>query len=105
MGLRLDWLPSERLSWRDLLVVVHQSPRGSAIRRATDPFDSHTAQLELARATAMTLQWMAWTKTRDGQNGRNVPKPIRFPWEPEPESVFPADVLPLDEMAAILGWD
>lgn len=105
LGLRLDWLPSRRLTWRDLLVIVRQSPRGSAIRRAVDPWDAHTIDLEMLRASASSLSWLVWAKTKDGSKGRNIPKPIRFPWEPKPASAFPADALPIDVMAARLGWN
>lgn len=34
LGLRLDWLGSELLSWRDLLVILRNLPEGSRVDRA-----------------------------------------------------------------------
>jgi hypothetical protein len=34
LGLRLRWLGTEWLTWGDLLAIVRQSPRGSALSRA-----------------------------------------------------------------------
>lgn len=35
LGLRLEWLGSERLTWCDLRAIIHQAPRDSAVARST----------------------------------------------------------------------
>ena len=84
-------------------MIVKQAPDGSAIHR-TDPAWRHTIDLELARASEFWLRWLHWAKTADGAKNRNRPEPLRFPWEPEPENPYRGDALPMDEMAARLGW-
>lgn len=80
-GLRLRDLGTERLSWRDLWVIVtQQDPAQSAVHRALNPDDApwnmHTF---LLAETVDTLRTLVWFKTKDGQKGRNRPKPIPRP--------------------------
>lgn len=104
LGLRLDWLGSERLSWRDLWVVVQQRPTASALSRAIEP-DAVTWGLseQLIAAAVDTLRIANWQR---GEAKRSqFPKPISRPGvEPEFEVIGSGAGLPMDEMARRLGW-
>lgn len=62
MGLRLDWLGTEALSWRDLLVITQQSPATSALTRARYPEerdrDAVSAKLEQVVVMLARLQML-----------------------------------------------
>lgn len=107
LGLRLDWVGSEVLSWRDLLVIVRQSPRDSAIARAVEPELAEWGLPEqLLALVADYLAWMQWAKTEDGAKGRRMPSQIPRPGvEPDAETrTFGSDPVALDELDAFLDW-
>lgn len=107
LGLRLEWITSVALSWRDLLVVVRQAPPGSAIARAIEPEQSEWGISEqLLALVADYLAWIQWSKTTDGEKGRNRPKPIPRPGvEPDTKTQrIGADPVPIAELEAFLGW-
>lgn len=104
MGRHIDEL-GHTLSWRDLLVIVKQAPRGSSIRRALDPHDDQTWEIELLRAIEVNTHATWWMQSRDGQRGNNKPAPMRFPWDPKPKRVIDADVMTVDQMRTALGWE
>lgn len=107
MGLRLDWLSSEALSWRDLAVIVRQAPQDSAIARSVDPEQSAWKLSDhLLALVGDYLAWIAWSKTSDGEKNRNQPKPIPRPGvEPDEDSrTFGSDPVPLDELEDFLNW-
>lgn len=105
--MRLDWLGTEALSWRDLKVIITQSPQDSAIARSVDP---ELSQWDLtSHLLAMVgdyLAWIAWSKTTDGEKGRRKPKPIPRPGvEPDEDTrTFGSDPVPIDELEDFLGW-
>lgn len=103
LGLRLDWLGTPALSWRDLKVIVKHSPRDSALVQAIDPRAAHTNELELLRGLVYNTSLLVWLQTEDAQKRRNQPKPLRFPWEPA-TGLVDADVMTKEEMARRLGW-
>lgn len=79
MGLRLEWLGTKRLTWRDLLVIVRQSAPGSRIAAVLSPEAAWSVQEHLAAGILDTLRVLAWRQTRDGQQGRNAPTPTPRP--------------------------
>ena len=82
MGLRLDWLGTPALSWRDLWVIVQQSPPGSAIQRAALP-DYVPADIELARLQLLwTIRLEIVSRHIAAANGVDTDK-IKLPevWE------------------------
>ena len=103
-GLRLRWLGTEALTWRDLLVRVRMAPKDSALYRSVHPSADHTFELELLRRIEANTGWLVWAKTKDAQTGRNQPKPYRFPWEPKPRSEYAGDVMTRAELDRRLGW-
>ena len=107
LGLRLDWLGTDLLTWRDLLVVVRQAAPGSAIARAVEPEQAAWGLSEqLLALVADYLAWMQWAQSTDGEKGRNRPRPIPRPGvEPDVErSVFGSDPVALDELDKFLNW-
>lgn len=97
VGLRLRWLcdGTDRLNWRDLLVVVRESPRSSAVMRHFKPVESEwDTNSYLLAAAVDALHGANWQ--RSGGTGKRpdpVPRPNDGPArpsiEPAPEnSVF-----------------
>lgn len=100
MGLRLDWLGSESLSWRDLLVIIRQAPPGSALDRHARP-EQWSNHIELLAQLVDTTRWLQWSKTEDGSKNQNHPRPTPRPDDPaRPESKG----IPMHEAAKALGW-
>ena len=102
LGLRLDWLGSERLSWRDLLVVIRQSPRGSAMNRALDPDHTWGLAEQLLAANFDALRVGIWQRGQ-GKRG-DYPEPLERPGV-KPKKRYGGSPLPMHEMAKRLGWD
>lgn len=102
LGLRLDWLGTEALSWRDLLVITHKSPQGSALYAGVHGERSEWGLSEFLLAHMIDLLAEAnWQRT--GRPGGH-PKPFPRPGlEPE-GTTYGSDPIPLDEMAEWLGW-
>ncbi len=104
LGLRLSDLGSERLSWRDLLVIVtRMPPHRSALANERTPEDaSWTLSNHLLAEAIDSLRLQLWAKTKDAQRNRNRPKPIPRPGR-RPEKIGKKP-LPLDSMRDWLGW-
>ncbi|ORL15412.1 DUF5361 domain-containing protein [Prescottella equi] len=107
MGLRLDWLGSDRLTWRDLLVIVGElgNDPNSALVRAANPDHLWDLHAYIAADIADSLRLLVWFKTKDGQHGRNRPKPFPRPGfeVPEDEQVI-GEATDIDELDSLLGW-
>ena len=94
VGLRLRWLcdGTDRLNWRDLLVIIRESSRSSALMRHLKPAESQWDTNSYLLASAVdALHGANWQ--RSGGNGKRpdpVPRPNDGPARPsiEPE---PAD--------------
>lgn len=54
-------------------------PRGSRTYTAIDPEFSWEQSHYLLANIANSLQWLVWANSKDGQNGKNKPKPIEPP--------------------------
>ena len=104
-GLRLRQLGTEQLSWRDLLVIIRQQPRDSALVRSMDPDTAHWGMSEhLLAIVADAARLGVWQ--RGGGKKSDRPKPIPRPGSDEGhKKVHKGDVLPMDQMAAWLGGD
>lgn len=120
-GLRLRWLTEgcDRLSWRDLQVHINSCARdrGSRLFEAINPhLVDYTPDTELLAAILHALQGANWQ--RGGGTGP-APKPLERPKRPTSSSQHSAagevpdvddsgsyvgEALPVDEMAAWLGW-
>lgn len=107
LGLRLRWLGTDRLTWRDLLVIVAAAKPGDAIFHAVHPDEPYPEQiqahsLQMLRSVEYSLQWLQWAKTEDGPRGINAPEPARFPWERSEK--YAADSMTLQEALDFAGW-
>ena len=103
LGRNLDDLGTRRLSWRDLLVIVRRSPRGSALNRERYPEDSEWGLPEqLLAAIFDVLQAGNWQ--RGGGQGKR-PEQLERPGVKPARKVRGSGPIPMDEMAAWLGWD
>lgn len=107
LGLRLRHLGTERLRWRDLLVVVRHSPAGCAVQRSKDPkFGDWTTTDMLLRYAVDLLAAANWMASKDGADGVNRPKPFPGPGVPEDEGKpYGAGGVGIDELDEFLGWD
>lgn len=61
---------------------------------------------QLAASIADSLNWLVWAKTPDAAKNRNRPKPIPRPGVKPPTDTtrYGGRPVPIDEMAARLGW-
>lgn len=109
LGLRLRWLGTERLTWRDLLVIVRMSEPGSHIFHVFHadyprPYDVGFLSLSMLRSAEYSQRWLQWAQTTDAEKKRNIPEPERLPWEPKPDALFKHESMTWDEAADWLGW-
>jgi hypothetical protein len=103
LGLRLDWIGTERLSWRDLWVIVRQSPRTSALFREMHPEVVEWGLAEQLIAAAFdALQIANWQRASGKRHER--PRPIPRPGVEHEGKKFGGTPIPMDEMAKRLGW-
>ncbi|WP_228794721.1 DUF5361 domain-containing protein, partial [Nocardia cyriacigeorgica] len=109
LGLRLRDLGSDSLSWRDLKVIVQQSPRESAIARSVNPEVSMWGiDQQLMAELVDVAHWLKWSKTKGATQKppQGMPDPIPRPGVgPKPVEVIKFDVMTQDEALAWLGWD
>lgn len=104
LGLRLRDFPNAGFTWRDLLVIVQQSPRTSAVYRSVaGPDWEWDLANQLRAASVDALNGANWQ--RGSGKDRDRPKPIPRPGvEPDAKS-WGKGALPVDEMADWLGWE
>lgn len=81
IGLRLSWLGTDLLSWRDLIVILRQSPRESAYARAKLGEKVAWGETEhLLAAIFDALQIANWQRGNAGKKAPSPkPKPIPRP--------------------------
>ena len=108
LGLRLRDFPSPDLTYGDMLVIIQQAPRESAIAKAVDPERAEWSLTDhLLAMIADANTWLVWSKSKDGQKNRNRPKPIPRPGlEDDSSDVqrFGSDPVPIDQLDDFLGW-
>ena len=98
LGLRSRWVGEEWFTWRDLQVIVSESGRNSALFRAMHPKLYSWDDTALLLASAVdALNWLVWSKTKDGKKNRNHPKPIPRPGVEEKAKRTKGVALPLDQ--------
>lgn len=103
LGLRLRNVGTDDFTWGDLLAIVQQSPRSSALFRAQYPDEAvwgHQEQL-----LALIADYLAAGNWQRGHGKKNdYPKPIPRPGV-EQDKKFGNEAMPIDEMASWLGWE
>lgn len=99
----MDWAGSERLSWRDLLVIVRNAPRSSQLHRTHVGDAAEWGVNELLAANMVDLlQNIVW---QNGGGKGPRPKPIPRPTVPHSAEVEPQDGPPavsIEDMEAHL---
>lgn len=103
-GSRLrDW-PDNGVTWGDLLALVEFAQPDSATFKAMNPQWQQDVSTDLLRSIEVSLRWLVWAKTQDGQKGRNAPEPWLFPWEEPADEAIKGDAMTLAEAADWLKW-
>jgi hypothetical protein len=99
MGLRLDDLGTERLTWRDLYVVVHRSGPASALIRELQPeLAAWASGAVLADLLAHAVDLLAggnWQ--RAGKKTAPKPKPIPRPGRKTESTKYGSDPIPVKD--------
>lgn len=102
LGLRLDWLGTEALTWRDLCVIVKQSPIGSALARSYRGH-SWTVGDIIALRSLDALRGLSW-QTGGGKGPR--PKPLPGPEKQAGDVTTGAGRgITVEEANRRLGWN
>ncbi|MFI5781207.1 DUF5361 domain-containing protein [Nocardia sp. NPDC051570] len=84
-GLRLRNVGTAEFDWRDLLVLIRQSARESALMAAAHPDAARWGQSEFLLAELVDLTaLLLWAKTKDGAKNRNRPRPYPRPGVEDP---------------------
>lgn len=104
LGLRLRDLGTQDFTWGDLRAIVSQAPHFSALYRALYPEESQWGLQEQLMAAIVDYQAiLAWQN--GGGSKKDYPKPIPRPGIEDDSEQYGNDAIPMDEMAAWLGWD
>lgn len=82
--------------------LVSQLPEGSRLARAEDPDAAWTLDRLLMAVVANGVNWLTWSKTKDGQKNRNKPKQIG-PKGPEKTRRIRGMAMTADELMAELS--
>lgn len=102
LGLRLRNVGTDDFTWGDLLAIVRQSPRSSALYRDMNPEEAEWGMQEQLLAYCADL--LAAGNWQRGQGkAKDYPKPIPRPGI-ETDKRFGKDAISIDEMADWLGW-
>lgn len=105
--MRLSWLGTKRLTWRDLYVIVRQSPAGSATHRAVaGPDHAWDLQGHLLAGIFDLLAISNWQRGGDehARKPERLPRPGITRAEPEGETLARGKAVSIEEMNARLGW-
>ncbi|MDN4645357.1 hypothetical protein [Arthrobacter sp. PsM3] len=106
LGLRLRWLGTEHLTWSDLLAIVRQSRRGTALFRAVAGEDGEwDLQNHLLAGVFDLLAAANWQ--RGGDESAKKPERLHRPGvvkQAEGEVMARGKAVSIDEMNARLGW-
>ncbi|WP_155980834.1 DUF5361 domain-containing protein [Nocardia sp. CNY236] len=99
-GVRLRDVGSPCLTWRDLAVLIRQSPQDSALLRAMNPDRYRWGQVEHLLADLVDVaNLLLWSKTKDGSRGRNRPSPYPRPGVNDTtKRRVRGDAVPLDQV-------
>lgn len=106
LGLRLSWLGSEALTWRDLYVIVKQSPTDSAIHRSfAGPDHVWGLQEHLLAAVFDVLAVANWQRGGD-ENGKK-PERLERPGvkkQIDGQTLAQGKAMSIEDMNKQLGW-
>lgn len=77
-------------------------PEGARVWRAYDPSAAWTADRSLAAAMINDLNWLVWSRTKDGRRNRNRPATVG-PFKDDRSSKRAARVMTREELDEILS--
>ncbi|TKT03446.1 hypothetical protein [Streptomyces lasalocidi] len=103
LGLRLRNVGTEDFTWGDLLAIVRQAPRSSALFRSMSPDEAmwgHTEQLLALIADFISVG--NWQRSQGKK--KDYPKPIPRPGV-EQDKKFGTEAMSLEDAASWLGWE
>ncbi len=105
LGLRLDDLGTDRLTWRDLWVIVHRSPRTSALSRSIAGEDIEWGLTEHLLAILIDATEVGnWQRASVGRKSPpQRPKPIKRPGSQPQGRAFGSAPIPIKDFDA--WWD
>lgn len=105
LGLRLDDLGTERLTWRDLWVIVHHLPRTSALSRAIGGSDAEWGLTDHLLAVAVdAIEVGNWQRASSGRKSPlPKPKPVPRPGAKREGQSFGSVPIPIKDFDA--WWD
>lgn len=99
LGLRLDWLGTKRLTWRDFVVIVRNSPRTSALARKHLGDDAAWSLTDHLMAGVIDLLTVAnWQ--RGGKKAGPKPKPFPRPGVKDNRQQFGKGAIPIKDFNA-----
>lgn len=98
-GERLRWMGQPRLSWRDVWLICTSAPAGSRLAAELDPRAEWTLIEQMLATVVDSQRWLVWAKTKDGQKGVRMPKPMQRPGAKRE----PRRVMTTDQMRAFLS--
>lgn len=107
LGLRLRWLGTDLLTWRDLKIIVQHLSSTSALMQKMDPENAVWGLQEYLLAEVVdTLHWLQWAKTKDAaaKPPRNQPDPLPRPGTKPKTEFIKYDVMTQDDAIDWLGW-
>ena len=82
--------------------LLAQLPEGARVWRAYDERAAWTAERTLLAAIVNDLNWLVWSKTKDGQRNRNRPKLVG-PFEAEKKRTVSGVAMTVDELNEALS--
>ena len=82
--------------------LLAQLPEGARVWRAYDERAAWTAERTLLAAIVNDLNWLVWSKTKDGQRNRNRPKPVG-PFDGEKKRSITGVAMTVDELNEALS--
>lgn len=82
--------------------LLAQLPEGARVWRAYDERSAWTAERTLLAAILNDLNWLVWSKTKDGQRNRNRPKLVG-PFEAEKKRTVSGVAMTVDELNEALS--
>lgn len=84
---------------------MRHSPASSALYRVQNVDAGWGVAEQLLRQVELNTRISWWSKTKDGEKGRNVPKPIPMPGDkPTGSERFGGKAEPLEDVRDWLGW-
>jgi hypothetical protein len=99
LGLRLDWLGTSRLDWRDLLVIVKNLPRTSATNRAANGETAQWSLTDYLLAGIFDLIAVGnWQ--RAGKKNAPRPKPLPRPGDTSKGRKFGSKPIPIKDFTS-----